>query len=138
MWGKSFISAFSFFGFIEEFLEFWRAVVDISSLLGLHEVSGVDGIHCVGINRDEEAGNGEGNQAHDDKEEGPVLDRVSVAGHILDNKIDDEDGQESNTQPNQEGKELNNIGITVWTMATIELVAMELILTVKARPAAVQ
>lgn len=113
-------------------------MVDITSLLRLQKIGGVDGVHSVRVDWDEEARNGEANEADNDEDESGILDSVSKLRNVLDDEIDHEYSQEGDSQSNQEGEELNNQRITVWTTATTELVAMELILTVKARPAAVQ
>ncbi len=113
-------------------------MVDISSIFSLQKVGCVDGIHGIRVNRDEEAGDGEANEADDDENEGGILNGVSEFRDVLDDEVDHEDCWEGDSQSNQEGEELNKEVITVWTTATTELVAIELILTVKARPAAVQ
>lgn len=113
-------------------------MVDITSFLRLQKIGGVNGVHSIRVNRDEEAWNSEANETNDNEDKSSILDSVSELRNVLDDEIDYEDSQEGDSQSNQEGEELNNQRITVWTTATTELVAMELILTVKARPAAVQ
>lgn len=113
-------------------------MVDITSLIRLQKIGGVNGIHSIRVDWDEEARNGKANETNDNEDESGILNSVSELGNVLDDEIDYEDGQEGDSQSNQEGEELNNQRITVWTTATTELVAIELILTVKARPAAVQ
>lgn len=57
---------FSLLGLLQEFLQFGRAVLGVFSRFDLQEVSGVDGVHCVRVDRDEEARNGEGDEASND------------------------------------------------------------------------
>ena len=89
--GKSLVCAFSLLGFLQEFLELGGTMVDISSIFSLQKVGCVDGIHGIRVNRDEEAGDGEANEADDDENEGGILNGVSEFRDVLDDEVDHED-----------------------------------------------
>lgn len=61
-----------------------------SSFLGFHYVCCIDGVHGIGIDRYEEARDGEGNKASNNEDESGILHLFSIAGDVLDEQVDNE------------------------------------------------
>lgn len=58
------------FCLIEEVFEFWGAVLGSVTSFLVDQVGYVDGVHCVRVDGDEEATDGEGNDADNYENEG--------------------------------------------------------------------
>ena len=96
-----------FLGLSQKFFQLSRAVVlRITSFL-IDQISDVDGINSIWINRNEEATDSESHQANNYQDDCWILDWFSVGFDALDDDVDDQHGQEGYSQADKESKDLN-------------------------------